>query len=152
MHFGGKPFDPSAVNGEASPLASDTATPAQPWHGAFVAAPTPKWSNRIVDSICRNERRESGIYLKYTGNLSLRLVAFFFFFSFFFPPPPYAKRRQKAGFANCGSTAFYDGKVNSLLDDIPFVLLARRRFVAACVRLHQRFPSAIREFLTDKFV
>lgn len=44
---------------------------------------------------CRNERRESGIYLKY--GLSLRLVAFFFFFF------PYAKR-QKAGFANCGGT------------------------------------------------
>lgn len=62
---------------------------------------------------------------------------------------PYAKR-QKAG-SPIAAARFYDGKVNSILDDIPFVLHARR-FVAACVRLRQRFPFAIREFLTDKFV
>lgn len=86
---------------------------------------------------CRNERRESGIYLKY--GLSLRLVAFFFFFFF-------RTQNGKRQVSPIAAARFYDGKVNSLLDDIPFVLLARR-FVAACVRLHQRFPFAIRGIL-----
>lgn len=118
-------FDPTAVNG-GFPVRIFT-TPASPCRGLLLARNGPVLSARIVRSLgCdarmqRNPRR-TVLYLK-RGTSGFPRFAL-----------PYAKRVRQF------RHAFYDGKVNSLLEEVRF---APRSSLAVTVQ-PARFPLAIR--------
>lgn len=89
VHFGGKPFDPSAVNGEP-PRSHPTLPPPRNLGTGLCCPPPPQPPNgrRIVDSIVRNENRA------FTWNKVFRCVSLRFS----------VRETAKGRFANCGGT------------------------------------------------
>ena len=103
----GERFDPSAVNGASPCLHSTPPPPQQPWHRPLLPSPPSNGSMHCAFHWMsgRVDRENLGVYLKKKPASSLRFS--------------YAKRTAGSPIV---AARFYDGKVNSLLQDVPFVV------------------------------